>query len=216
MATNKKSTSKKINQEEKNDILIEDKSEEVSNKVDEEKEYLKNKLAELQKQVEELLVQNKTLVNTTSTTSSHSKKNIKIISLTRGELYLRGSRIHKFEKQFDSRVFTEGEVRQIYANMPKTLTDGYVYIADSDIVDELELTDAYSNLLNADSLKTLLKKNPSEVVEIYKNVNDVQKNTIIGMIEDQKLLGERLDANILIELGELCNKDLMKIEPLND
>lgn len=202
--TTKKTTPKETK---KNDVV------ETKQSIDKEKEELKDKIAELEKKLEAVLSQNKVVENT-NVGSTNSKKNVKIISLTRGEMYLRGSRIHKFEKQFDSRVFTEGEVRQIYANMPKTLAEGYVYIADNDMVEELELVDAYSNLLDADTLKNLLKKNPEDVIEIYKNANSVQKNTIIGMVEDQKLLGKRLDANILIELGDLCGKDLMNIEPL--
>lgn len=184
--------------------------------VDEEKEELKNKLKELEEKLAKLSEQSTSASNNISANQIISKRNIKIVNLTRGEMYLRGSRIHKFDKQFDSRVFTEGEVRQIYANMPKTLTEGYVYIVDKNMVEELELTDAYSSLLDAKTLKMLLEKNPSEVVEIYKNANEVQKNTIIGMIEDKKLSGDYVDANVVIELGKLCGKDLMKIEPLTE
>ena len=201
--TNKKKTTSVGTEEEK--VVV----------VDKEKEELKNQLDELKKKFEELLnQQNNQVIKTV--VEDKPKRNVKLISLTRGKLYLKGSRMHKFEKQFESRVFTEGEVRQIYANMPRTLSEGYVYIADSDMVDELELTDAYSYLINAETLKTLLKRNPNDVVEIYKNANNVQKNTIIGMVEDQKLLGKTLDANILIELGNLCGKDLMNIEPLTE
>ena len=141
--------------------------------VDEEKEELKNKLKELEEKLAKLSEQSTSASNNISANQIISKRNIKIVNLTRGEMYLRGSRIHKFDKQFDSRVFTEGEVRQIYANMPKTLTEGYVYIVDKNMVEELELTDAYSSLLDAKTLKMLLEKNPSEVVEIYKNANEV-------------------------------------------
>lgn len=180
--------------------------------VDKEKEELKQKLADLEKKFAQLVEQQATQ-SIQPTIQPTVKRNIKLISLTRGSLYLRGSRIHKFDKQFDSRVFTEGEVRLIYSNMPKTLTEGYVYIADNEMVEELELSDAYCNLLDADTLKNLLKRNPKDVVEIYKNANKVQKDIIIGMIEDQKLAGKYLDANILIELGDLCGKNLMNIEP---
>lgn len=198
--TKKKNTTPKETKEEKEVV------------VDVEKEQLKNQLEELEKRFAELLAKQ----SATTVIEQKPKKNVKIISLTRGKMYLKGSRMHKFEKQFDARVFTEGEVRQIYANMPKTLTEGYVYIADREMVEELDLTDAYSTLLDADMLKNLLKKNPADVVEIYKNANNVQKHTIIGMIEDQKLLGKHLDANILIELGKICGKDLMNIEPLTE
>lgn len=205
MATTTKKTTTTVNKEIKKDKPV----------VDKEKEELEKKLADLEKKFQELLASqgNQTVQ---PMQQPKTKKNIKMISLTRGALYLRGSRIHKFEKQFDSRVFTENEVRLIYSNMPMTLTEGYVYIADADMVEELELTDAYSSLLDANTLKNLLKKNSEDVVEIYKNANKVQKDIIIGMIEDQKLLGNNLDANIIIELGKLCGKNLMNIEPLTE
>lgn len=183
--------------------------------IDKEKEELKNKLEELEKKFAELLAKQGAQVVETPA-QPKAKKNIKIINLTRGEMYLRGSRIHKFDKQFDSRVFTESEVRQIYANMPKTLTEGWVYIADKEMVEELELVDAYSTLLDEKTLKMLLEKNPKEVIEIYKNANDFQKNIIVGMIEDAKMHGRYVDANIVIEIGKLCGKELMDIEPLKE
>lgn len=183
--------------------------------IDKEKEELKNKLEELEKKFAELLAKQGTQVVETPV-QPKAKKNIKIINLTRGEMYLRGSRIHKFDKQFDSRVFTESEVRQIYANMPKTLAEGWVYIADKEMVEELELADAYSTLLDEKTLKMLLEKNPKEVIEIYKNANDFQKNIIVGMIEDAKIHGRYVDANIVIEIGKLCGKELMDIEPLKE
>ena len=183
--------------------------------IDKEKEELKNKLEELEKKFAELLAKQDSQVVETPA-QPKAKKNIKIINLTRGEMYLRGSRIHKFDKQFDSRVFTESEIRQIYANMPKTLAEGWVYIADKEMVEELELADAYSTLLDEKTLKMLLEKNPKEVIEIYKNANDFQKNIIVGMIEDAKMHGRYVDANIVIEIGKLCGKELMDIEPLKE
>lgn len=183
--------------------------------IDKEKEELKNKLQELEKKFAELLAKQDSQV-VEIPAQLKAKKNIKIINLTRGEMYLRGSRIHKFDKQFDSRVFTESEIRQIYANMPKTLAEGWVYIADKEMVEELELADAYSTLLDEKTLKMLLEKNPKEVIEIYKNANDFQKNIIVGMIEDAKMHGRYVDANIVIEIGKLCGKELMDIEPLKE
>lgn len=191
------------------------KTEDTSVTIDKEKEELKQKIEELQKAIEVLTKANQDKDKKESTPVK-SKKGIKIINLTRGEMYLRGSRIHKFDKQFDSRVFTEGEVRQIYINMPQTLAEGYVYIADNDMVEELELTDAYSSLIDANTLKILLNKNADDIIEIYKNANDIQKATIIGMIEDKKLAGNKIDANVLISLGKLCGKNLLEIEPLTE
>lgn len=180
-------------------------------KEDKEKENMQKEIAQLKEQLQALLDKN---TQEKETPIKKERKGIKIVNLTRGALQLKGSRIHRFEKQFDSRVFSEGEVRQIYNNMPQTLAEGYAYIVDNNMVEELELEDAYNNLIDADTLKILLKKNAEDVVEIYKNANEVQQKTIIGMIEDQKLSGKPVDANILIELGNICGKNFLEIEPL--
>lgn len=192
------------------------KNSETTNKVatlkeDKEKENMQKEIAQLKEQLQALLDKN---TQEKEAPTKRERKGIKIVNLTRGALQLKGSRIHRFEKQFDSRVFSEGEVRQIYNNMPQTLAEGYAYIVDNNMVEELELEDAYNNLIDADTLKILLKKNAEDVVEIYKNANEVQQKTIVGMIEDQKLSGKPVDANILIELGNICGKNFLEIEPL--
>lgn len=192
------------------------KNSETTNKVatlkeDKEKENMQKEIAQLKEQLQALLDKN---TQEKEAPTKRERKGIKIVNLTRGALQLKGSRIHRFEKQFDSRVFSEGEVRQIYNNMPQTLAEGYAYIVDNNMVEELELEDAYNNLIDADTLKILLKKNVEDVVEIYKNANEVQQKTIVGMIEDQKLSGKPVDANILIELGKICGKNFLEIEPL--
>ena len=180
-------------------------------KEDKEKENIQKEIAQLKEQLQALLDKN---TQEKEAPTKRERKGIKIVNLTRGALQLKGSRIHRCEKQFDSRVFSEGEVRQIYNNMPQTLAEGYAYIVDNNMVEELELEDAYKNLIDADTLKILLKKNAEDVVEIYKNANEVQQKTIVGMIEDQKLSGKPVDANILIELGNICGKNFLDIEPL--
>ena len=100
--------------------------------------------------------------------------------------------------------------------MPQSISNGFIYIADSDFVQECELEDVYDSLLSDEQLKNLLNKNYSDVCEIYKNASDHQKKIIIDMIVDKKLNDQKIDANILMELGRICGKDLLDIEPLNE
>ena len=152
--------------------------------VDEEKEALKKQLEELQAQMKMMAEMMATSKATPTVQSKANDRMITFINMTTGSAVLR----HTFEA-------------------------GYVYIADADFVHECELEDAYSTLLSDKVLKELLNHDASYVVETYKNVSDGQKQIIVDMLESKKAHGEFVDANILIEIGKLANRDLINIEP---
>ena len=49
-------------------------------------------------------------------------------------------------------------------------------------------------------------------LEVGKAFGFGQKNVIIDMIVDKVLAGEKVDNNVLVELGRLSGKDLINIE----
>ena len=59
-----------------------------------------------------------------------------------------------------------------------------------------------------------LYKNSEDVCEIYKNASDSQKKIIVDMVMEKQINEEKVDANVLVDLGKLCGIDFMKIEPL--
>ena len=118
--------------------------------------------------------------------------------------------IWKIEGQFNSRSFLEREARIIVNNMQNTIRSGYVYIADYDFIQENELTEVYDTMLSDQQLKDLLNKNFKEVVEIYKTVPKAQQDIIVRMIKERREAGVQIDANILIQIGELCGQDLLR------
>lgn len=186
--------------------------------VDKEKEDLKEVIHAQELKMKELQDKLDLLVSASINSmpkERKEKKNIKIINLTTGGFTLKGSRLYHLEKQFDYRLFSENEAKIIVNNMPQSISNGFIYIADSDFVQECELEDVYDSLLSDEQLKNLLNKNYSDVCEIYKNASDHQKKIIIDMIVDKKLNDQKIDANILMELGKICGKDLLDIEPLN-
>lgn len=187
--------------------------------VDKEREKLEAVIHEQELKMKELQDKLDLLVSASINSMPKEKKdrkNIKIINLTTGGFTLKGSRLYHLEKQFDYRLFSENEAKIIVNNMPQSISNGFIYIADSDFVQECELEDVYDSLLSDEQLKNLLNKSYSDVCEIYKNASDHQKKIIIDMIVDKKLNDQKIDANILMELGRICGKDLLDIEPLNE
>lgn len=189
--------------------------------VDKEKELLKEKLASQEKEMSDLKAQMEMLLKSLSnkeekneSKTKNNKKTIKFINMTTGGFTIRGTRLYHLDKQFDFQVFSESEARVIVNNMPNSIANGQLYIADHNFVEECELDYIYENLIDDKTLKSLLNKNSEDVCEIYKNASDPQKKIIVDMIMEKQINEEKVDANVLVDLGKLCGIDFMKIEPL--
>ena len=148
--------------------------------------------------------------------SKKEEKYITFVNMTKGKFVLKGSSYYTIDEQFGTRRFIEREARMIVNNMPKSIRDGKIYILDADFVKDCELEDVYVDLLSDKQMKELLTKKPSYVVEVYKNANKAQKQIIVDMIENKKLNGEDVDANILLQIGELSGKNLIEITPIEN
>lgn len=190
--------------------------------IDKEKELLKEKIALQEKEMADLKAQMELLLKSLSNkeekkednTAKNNKKTIKFINMTTGGFTIRGTRLYHLDKQFDFQVFSESEARVIVNNMPNSIANGQLYIADHNFVEECELDYIYESLIDDKTLKDLLNKNSEDVCEIYKNASDFQKRIIVDMITEKQINEEKVDANVLVDLGKLCGIDFMKIEPL--
>lgn len=189
--------------------------------VDKEKELLKEKLASQEKEMSDLKAQMEMLLKSLSNKeekennkTKNNKKTIKFINMTTGGFTIRGTRLYHLDKQFDFQVFSESEARVIVNNMPNSIANGQLYIADHNFVEECELDYIYESLIDDKTLKDLLNKSSEDVCEIYKNASDSQKKIIVDMITEKQINEEKIDANVLVDLGKLCGIDFMKIEPL--
>lgn len=183
---------------------------EVNDNLSQENELLKKQVEAMQAQMELLAKQMAMNTSATNATTKKPERNIEFINMVPGTLVLKGNQIWKIEGQFNSRSFLEREARIIVNNMQNTIRSGYVYIADSDFIKENELAEVYNTMLSDKQLKDLLNKNFKEVVEIYKTVPKAQQDIIVSMIKERKEAGVQIDANILIEIGELCGQDLLR------
>lgn len=174
---------------------------------------------ELRKQLEELKAQMTMMAQMMGNRVEPVRANvvsrtIPFYNLTNSTLILKGNVYHQFDHQFDMQGIPENEARQIVQNMPVSTRNGSFYIADSQFVQENELSAIYETILDVEQMKTLLNKDSKYVIDVYLNASDGQKKIIIDMIVDRRLNGQPVDANVLIELGKLSGRDFMNIEPL--
>lgn len=191
---------------------------EVANSAVEENEALKAKIAEQEQQMADLMAQIKVMMQAQAATNpvnieEKAARGIKFISLVPGGLTLKGNRMYHIDKQFGYKMIPESEARAILSNMPNTVASGMVYIADKEFVNKNDLSGVYEEILSDKQLKELLQQNANDVCEIYKQASSAQKGIIVDMVVNRKLNGLPIDANIVVEIGNLCGKDLMGIEP---
>lgn len=175
---------------------------------------------QLKKEIELLKQQLMSLKDNTVDTQPQQKKNnkktIKFINMTVGSLVLQGNRFHNFEGQFTSKNISESEAVAILQNMPDTINNGMVYIADAQFIKDYDLEDVYENILSDKSLKQLLNKDANSVYEVYLNSNDAQKQIILNMVIDKQLNKQAIDANILTLLSKECGQNLLDIADIDD
>lgn len=176
-----------------------------------ENEALKAQIAEMKAQME-LMAQMMANKSNEPIRPAKNDRMITFVNLTNGTAVLRGNQNWALEGRYASRAFLEREARIIVNNMPNMIRSGMVYITDADFVQENDLADAYVNMLSDTDMKSLLAQDAKNVIDVYKNVSDNQKQIIIDMIIEQRKAGAKIDGNILTELGELCGKDLVHIE----
>ena len=180
-----------------------------------ENESLKKQMEEMKAQMEamsKMLAEAKSASVTVDKSGVNKDRNITFVNLTNGTAVLRGNSFWKLEGRFASRTFLEREARIIVNNMPNMIRSGMVYITDAQFVEDNDLSEVYLNILSDKDLKELLSHDASYVVDVYKNVSDGQKSVIVDMIIDKVLAGEKVDNNVLVELGQLSGKDLINID----
>lgn len=177
-----------------------------------ENELLKAQIAEMKAQMEMMAKMMSMQKQTESQLEAKSERMVTFVNLTNGVAVLRGNQNWTLDGQYSSRAFLEREARIIVNNMPNMIRSGMVYITDAQFVRDNDLSDAYLNMLSDEEMKTLLSKDAKYVVDVYKNVADGQKQIIVDMIIEQRKSGVKIDSNILVELGELCGKDLVHID----
>ena len=199
---------------EKADEIATPKKDTANEAISAENESLKKQMEEMKAQMEAM---SKMLDEAKSTpvaekSGVNKDRNITFVNLTNGTAVLRGNSFWKLEGRFASRTFLEREARIIVNNMPNMIRSGMVYITDAQFVEDNDLSEVYLNILSDKDLKELLDHDASYVIDVYKNVSEGQKEVIINMIIDKKLAGEKVDNNVLVELGQLSGKDLINID----
>lgn len=177
---------------------------------------LKEKMLEIEKQMNQLL---SALNNQSNIESSNEDRDIEVISLTNAQMILSTTgkadgKKYEFEKQYTIKYIPESDLKLIINSMPRITQGGSYYINDKEFVQKNRLTGLYKNILDPTVMKNILDKNYEEFIAIYESAPLGQKTIINSMVFDKRLNGENVDANILMYLQNKTNIDYINIEPL--
>lgn len=177
---------------------------------------LKEKMLEIEKQMNQLL---SALNNQSNIESSNEDRDIEVISLTNAQMILSTTgkadgKKYEFEKQYTIKYIPESDLKLIINSMPRITQGGSYYINDKEFVQKNRLTGLYKNILDPTVMKNILDKNHEEFIAIYESASLGQKTIINSMVFDKRLNGENVDANILMYLQNKTNIDYINIEPL--
>lgn len=204
-----------------------DKKEEVSitnlELVQKENEELKEQLNQMKETMTSLMSQVALMTQLSQVNTNNSSKpqikDIEVISLTNANLLLTTNgrsdgKHYNFTHQFESQPIPETDLKDIVRSMPNTARNGYFYICDENFVRDNGLYSSYRDMLSNTEMEELFQLNLEDFIQNYNKAPKGQKAIIESMLINKRLNGEKVDANIMLELTNKTGKNYMEIEPI--
>ena len=227
---NKKTTETKV--EKVKDIDSETKQEQTE-QIDykSENDKLKNEMSELKAMLQQLLsvqTQGKQEIKNTNSVDGlfessktiseiPANKKINITSLFDGQLNLKGMHGNIPLPRFGVTIpVTYENLIYICNNQRVFAEEGYFFIHDKDVVESQYLTENYKKFVNKEMIENIITLPTHKIGEIYNNVTDHLKETIIDIVVKGVKSGDYKysDRNKIAYLSEISDKDIYKMVDL--
>lgn len=192
--------------------------------MNENEEYVsKEDYMKLLKQMEEITKKiNSTpaSINNISLPTSSMEKDVPVISMCLGQLNLcteknGGGACYTFKDFNEIMDIPYGDLKDIVKSNSRFVAEGYFYIADEEAVTSLRKQSAYKRIIKPETISKIFDFAPNKIIDLYKMAPKGQQELIVQMIRDKRLNAEKVDANVMIELGELAKVDFVTMEPLD-
>lgn len=182
----------------------------------------------LREEYEKLLAQVQQLTQLVNTNMTHTEsapytnsmeKEVVVVNMCMGELNLategngKGT-IYNFKHFNQALDIPFGDLKDIVRNNARFVDEGYFYIADAEAVKRLRKAYNYKKILEPATIANIFDYDSSTIVSMYKDAPRGQQELIVQMIRDKRLNAEKVDANVMMELGELTGIDFLGMEPI--
>jgi hypothetical protein len=222
----KGSTTKNINNKPKEVVEVKDLKEEKSITQDSKNFELENK--QLRTELDEIkkillnLAQNQQNSQTVSVekinvesineddSEIRTNKYIKVMSLNFGKLVLtteaRGQgKVFVFNKFGDVRNIVYSDLANLIHHQQSFAEQGRFYIFDKQVIKNHGLTEYYNKFMTRDMIENILENNREEVINLFNNTSDAQRETIVNILIKKIINGEDVDINKVDIISRLAN-----------
>ena len=183
---------------------------------------MQKQMEEMQKMVAQLAKQQPVVTTLVSEEDKLSAdEDISVVNLCEGELNIstegfgKGT-VYTFNYKGEELPIPLIDLKAIVRNNKSFAQGGAFYILDERAVKECKLATHYKKMLSDEQMLSLFDNSADKVIELYKLAPKTQQDIIVDAVVNKRYNKEKVDANILLELGKLCGRDLMGIEPLDE
>lgn len=198
--------------EEKTEKKIDNSQEELIKKLMAQLEEQNNKMAEMQKQIDN---KSQTVVVNSGGDSLRGKK-VKVINLMQNPLNIStepngGGRMYSFQNYGESRLIKFDDLADIVASYPYTMEHGLAYICDKEVVKELGLEDEYSKLFNKEIMDKVIWLREESDLDLFLGMDINLQESAARRIAELLNANERMDYNYLRTIKENTGIDIEEI-----
>lgn len=170
------------------------------------------KMAEMQKQIEN---NSQTVVVKNNGNSLRSKK-VKVINLMQNPLNIStepngAGRVYSFKNYGDSRLIKFDDLADIVAAYPYTMEHGLAYICDKEVVEELGLSDEYSQLFDKERMDKVVWLREESDLDLFLGMDINLQESAAKRIAELINANEKMDYNYLRTIKEKTGIDIEAI-----
>lgn len=200
--------------------LIEKEVEETT--IDKEKEELKSKNDEMSKMIEQLQAQmtlmQKQMGGTTTEPKKEKTKKVKVVNLLNMKLNLStegfgNGRLFQFDDYGSVVSMSATHLEDILSigAFRKQAEEGWFYICDNDIVEEMDLADAYEVIHDKKTIDYIATLSEDVCVDMFCGLSNAMKESVATLMAEKINSGKPLDRNRLADIQMRTEVDVEEI-----
>lgn len=175
------------------------------------------KIAELEAMIAQMSETIARLSNNTEVSApvvSSPKKKIKVTSLTYGNLslYAPNRGFIQFSKYGETLTLSYDQICDYVNNCRSAAESGMFFINDANLVDELDLSEFYKNIITSDIVKGILNNHITidEYDDLLSNITPSQKESLGELFTEEVYTKKFTDLNKIDALSHTLGIDIMK------
>ena len=200
--------------EEKIEKKVDNSQEELIKKLMAQLEAQNEKMAEMQKQIEENNKPQTVVVNNDN--NSIRGKKVKVVNLMQNPLNLSTEpngmgRVFTFNKYGDSKLIKFDDLADIVSSYPYTMENGLAYICDKEVVEELGLTDEYAKLFDKERMDKVVWLREESDLDLFLGMDKNLQESAAKRMAELINANERMDYNYLRTIKEKTGIDIEEI-----